>query len=153
MICVGIVSAILGRRAVWTVPTAFVVAMAIGGIFGLHDMIIRRAEIVIATSLIALGLTIASGGRVSKAGRPMPIWLAILFVMGFGAAHGNAHGVEIPATANPIAFTIGFLVGTAGLHLVGVFGGLSAVRHPWSMIAIRLSGMFTAAMGVGLLAR
>ena len=73
--------------------------------------------------------------------------------MAFGAAHGNAHGLEIPSTANPIAFTVGFLVGTAGLHLAGVIAGMSARRHQLATLFMRMAGVFTAALGVGILAR
>jgi len=153
MVCVGVVSAILGKRSIWTVPASFVASMALGGVLGLNALFMPRAEAVIAISLVALGLAIATGGSASEFGRAVPPWLVILFVVFFGAAHGNAHGAEIPATASPIAFTVGFLCGTSGLHLVGVLVGASALRHHWANTAMRFSGIFTAALGVGFLTR
>jgi urease accessory protein len=153
MVCVGVVSATLGKRAIWTVPSAFVAAMAVGGILGLNAYTIRHTELAIAASLVALGLVIAAAKTISIPGVTLPTWLAMAFVVAFGAAHGNAHGTEIPATANPISFTAGFLLGTTGLHLAGVFTGMSATKHRWSEISMRLAGMFTAAIGAGLLTR
>lgn len=152
MVCVGVVSALLGRGAVWTVPFAFVAAMAVGGVVGLNGAVVPQGERLIAASLIALGLVIGMSGLVPRTGRAS-LLVAMAFVMVFGAAHGNAHGLEIPATASPAAFTVGFLLGTAGLHLVGVFMGLWTSRQRWTATLLRLGGMFTAALGLGLLTR
>jgi hydrogenase/urease accessory protein HupE len=51
------------------------------------------------------------------------------------------------------AYTIGFLLGTAGLHLMGVFLGQCTNRQRWTAAALKLGGMFTAALGLGLLTR
>ena len=153
MASVGVVSAILGSRTIWSIPALFVAAMCVGGILGLNGIVLPRAELWIAVSLVALGLMIASGGAVSPAGRKLPFWVAAVFVMTFGAAHGNAHGLEIPATAGPVAFTVGFLIGTTALHLIGVSVGVAAIRHYWEAVAMRMAGVFTAALGLGLLAR
>ena len=153
MCSVGVVSAVLGPRAIWSIPAAFVVSMAVGGVVGLNSFVLPRTELWIAISLIALGLMIATGGAISVAGRRLPFWLAVVFVATFGAAHGNAHGVEIPATASPVAFTIGFLTGTTALHVVGVIAGLSSLRHRMAMVVMRMAGVFAAALGIGLLTR
>jgi urease accessory protein len=153
MISVGVASALLGPRAIWALPISFVASMALAGIAGLNGLVLPRSELWIAVSLVALGLTISTGGAMGLRGRRIPTSLAGLFVMIFGAAHGNAHGLEIPSTASPAAFTVGFLVGTTGLHLAGVAAGLSALRNRVSAFVLRMAGVFTAAMGVGLLAR
>jgi urease accessory protein len=152
MVCVGVVSALLGKTAVWSVPASFVLAMAVGGLAGLNGAVVPHGERLIAASLIALGLIIAMSALLPRQGLAS-FWTATAFVAIFGAAHGNAHGLEIPATASPAAFTAGFLFGTAGLHLTGVFLGLWANRQRWTAAALKLGGLFTAALGVGLLTR
>ena len=153
MISVGVVSAVLGKRVIWTLPAAFVIAMAIGGVAGMSAVILPKTEACIAVSLVALGLIVATRATISGASRQLPVGLAMVFVIVFGTAHGNAHGQEIPSAASPISFTVGFLVATTGLHLTGVFAGKSAIKQRWSTGAMRLAGMFTAALGVGLLTR
>ena len=152
MVCVGVVSALLGKAAVWTVPTLFVLAMAVGGVAGLNGVVVPHGERLIAASLIGLGLIIAMSALLPRQGL-VPFWSAMAFVAVFGAAHGNAHGLEIPVTAGPAAFTVGFLFGTACLHLTGVFLGLCSNRQRWTAAALKLGGMFTAALGLGLLTR
>jgi len=153
LVSVGIVSALLGPQAIWTLPASFVASMALAGIVGLNGIALPRSELWIAISLVALGLTISTCGAMGLTGRRIPTWLAGIFVVTFGAAHGNAHGLEMPATASPAAFTVGFLAGTAGLHFAGVAAGLSSLRHRASAFVLRMAGAFTAATGVGLLTR
>ncbi|MBX2818770.1 MAG: HupE/UreJ family protein, partial [Rhodothermaceae bacterium] len=44
MLTVGLLSAQLGGRAIWTVPTAFVASMAIGGVLGLAGIQLPLVE-------------------------------------------------------------------------------------------------------------
>jgi urease accessory protein len=64
----------------------------------------------------------------------------------FAVAHGHAHGVELPGTANALAFTIGFVVATGLLHLTGIVIGLLA-RWPRGFVAIRACGCAIAVAG------
>ena len=61
MISVGIVSAQIGGRAIWTVPTTFVTIMTIGGLFGFFLIIYEFffVEIGIVFSVILLGFAIS----------------------------------------------------------------------------------------------
>ena len=153
MASVGVVSALLGARAIWIIPCAFVTAMAIGGIFGLNGIMMSHAEIWIAASLVMLGITIALNEHIPKLGKVIPLRIVAFFVIAFGAAHGNAHGVEIPNSAEPATFVIGFLIGTSVLHLTGVAVGILSINKQWFAVILRLGGLFTAALGVGLLTR
>lgn len=153
MVCVGVVSTLIGGRAIWKVPATFVFAMAIGGIAGLNDWALHRSEVLIAGSLIALGLAMATNCKNPFTSGPIPGWVVGSFVVIFGTAHGNAHGLEIPSAASPVAFTAGFLLGTAGLHLAGVSAGLASAKLAWAEHSMRMAGFFTAALGIGLLAR
>ena len=50
-----------------------------------------------------------------------------------------------------IAYIMGFLIATAGLHVVGALIGMTAVRKDRGEIFLRLSGALIAVMGVFLL--
>ena len=53
----------------------------------------------------------------------------MIFVGIFGLFHGIAHGIEVPAAANPILFVLGFIFGTTTLHLLGVVIGHFHIRR------------------------
>src|SRR4051794_30405490 len=59
MVAVGLYAALLGARALWLVPTAFVSAMALGGALGVAGFPLPYAETGIAASVVVLGLAVA----------------------------------------------------------------------------------------------
>ena len=63
MVSVGIVSAQIGGRAIWTVPATFVLVMAFGGLLGWIDIGLTAIEAGIAISVLALGVAIAADRR------------------------------------------------------------------------------------------
>ena len=146
MISVGILSAQIGGRAIWTVPTTFVFVMTIGGLIGFlftiddHFLI----EMGITSSVILLGFGISIEKKI-------PITLIMAFVGVFGLFHGAAHGVEMPKAANPILFILGFICGTTTLHLFGVGIGYFLIKTTLSSILLRITGMFFAIYGCYLL--
>jgi urease accessory protein len=143
MLAVGAWSAQLGGRAIWAVPTAFVCAMATGGIAALRGMPLPGTEIAIAASVLGLGLGIALDRRFA--------WpVAALATALFGLAHGSAHGGETPRTADAASYVIGFLVTTAGLHIAGATGGLLLLERARGRGWLRLAGAATTAAGLVL---
>ena len=168
MVSVGIISAQIGGRAIWTVPTTFVFIMIIGGILGIiaeifkgvdkqsvtlidigslnffADYLYLIIEFGIILSVILLGLAISIN-------RKMSIFLTMIFVGVFGFCHGTAHGLEMPWAANPILFAFGFAVGTATLHLFGVGIGYFSLKTYFSSILLRIAGICCAAYGVYLI--
>ena len=146
MVSVGIISAQIGGRAIWTVPSAFVALMIIGGIFG-FSLIVENfyfVEIGIIVSVILLGLAISVEKKI-------PTNLIMIFVGLFGLFHGIAHGLEIPAAASPLLFILGFIVGTATLHIFGVAIGHYAIKTSISLKILKLSGVTFAIYGIYLL--
>jgi urease accessory protein len=142
MVAVGVVSAQLGGRAIWTVPSTFVGAMAVGFLLGRIGLGIEvAAEWGIITSVVLLGGVIASGGRISFG------WVAGAVAL-FAIFHGYAHGVETPAVANPTVYAIGFLVGTALIHLLGVLIGVISKRYSRGPAVLRLGGVAVASVGL-----
>jgi len=153
MVAVGVVSARLGGWALFGIPSVFVMAMAVGGTFGLNGWVLLNAEVWIAVSLVLLGAVVAVDPARRSA---MPVFaaaMAVAFVAVFGGAHGNAHGLEIPTTARPLSFAVGFLIGTALLHLVGLAFGKLPGRWPWIATPVRIAGAFAMALGGGMLMR
>ena len=89
MIAVGLWGAQLGAPAIWVLPVAFPMVMALGGVMGLLGIPLPGTEYGIAASMIFLG------GVVLLELKP-PLWVAALLVSFFAIFHGHAHGTELP---------------------------------------------------------
>ena len=146
MISVGIVSAQIGGKAIWIVPATFVSIMTIGGLFGFFLIIYEFffVEVGIVFSVILLGFAISIDKKI-------PTKVIIFFVGIFGFFHGTAHGIEVPAAANPILFVLGFICGTSAIHLFGVAVGFLSIKTTISSILLRLTGITFAIYGIYLL--
>jgi urease accessory protein len=145
MVSVGLLSAQIGGRAIWTVPATFVGVMACGGILGLVGIGLSAIEVGIAMSVLLLGIAIAADRR-------LPVLLAMAAVGVFAVFHGYAHGAEMPVVAEPVRYAAGFLLGTAALHLLGVLLGDIARRYARGKLLLRWAGGVIAATGVFFLA-
>ena len=141
MLSVGILSAQIGGRAIWTVPATFVSVMAFGGMLGLIDVGISITELGIAFSLVILGSIIASERR-------LPVVLAMIGVGFFAIFHGYAHGTEMPQTAEPVAYALGFLTGTALIHIAGVLIGDISKRYQRGPQVLQVGGGLIAIVGL-----
>ena len=144
MICVGLLSTRLGGRAIWSVPTVFVLFMLIGGIIGLLSLPIPFVEFGIAASVLLLGLALAIDKK-------LPQWLVMAFVATFAIFHGHAHGVEMPQLAEPTLYVLGFICGTSAIHIVGVILGIAMQDKDPRNRLIRSSGGAIALIGGYLL--
>tara|TARA_Y100000588_G_scaffold81967_1_gene86350 strand:+ start:4726 stop:5328 length:603 start_codon:yes stop_codon:yes gene_type:complete len=149
MVSVGIVSAQIGGRAIWTIPATFVLMMIVGGIIGmlvevfffdLEESAFIVVEYGIVFSVILLGLAIAIEKKIATN-------VIMIFICIFGLCHGLAHGMEMPWAVNPILFALGFASGTATLHLFGVGIGSLAIKTKFSSIVLRLAGLACAIFG------
>ena len=142
MVSVGIVSSIIGGRAIWTVPSMFVMMMAVGGVVGWlwADLPSEIVELAIASSVILLGGVIVWG-------QAIPTPAAMAAVAFFGFFHGYAHGSEIPEIADPIVYAVGFMLGTILLHLTGVLIGEMAKRYAYGLLVLRGAGMVFVVIG------
>jgi urease accessory protein len=140
MVAVGLWGAFLGAPAIWLLPVVFPLVMAFGGVGGILGLPLPHVELGIAVSAIVLGLMVA------LAARPRLV-LAALLVGAFAIFHGYAHGVELPGGADPVAYSVGFVLATGLLHLCGIAFGLLA-RWPAGRILVRAAGAAIAAAGV-----
>jgi urease accessory protein len=139
MVSVGIWGAELGAPAIWLLPIVFPLIMAVGGAAGVIGVPLPAGELLIALSVVVLGILVASA-------RKVPVALALVIVAVFAVAHGHAHGVELPNSADAIAFTIGFVLATGLLHLAGIAIGL-LTQWPSGVRAIRACGVVVALAG------
>ncbi len=144
MVSVGILSAQLGGRAIWTVPATFVSVMVLGGVLGMADAGIPGVEFGIAFSVFALGIALAAEKHFSQLA-------AMVFVAIFAIFHGHAHGTEMPYVANPYLYACGFVMGSAGLHILGVFIGVFAKRDTSRNELLRFCGAGIAGIGFHIL--
>ncbi len=143
MVSVGIWGAFLGRPLVVALPMLFPTAMAVGGGLAIASIPFPPIEIGIAASVVTLGLMILLAVRA-------PVALACLVVGAFALFHGYAHGVELPSAADPIGYSMGFVLSTGLLHLAGIGLGL-ARRFSAGAVALRVAGGAIALAGTGFM--
>lgn len=144
MFAVGIWGAQMGGRAVWTLPVTFPLIMVLGGVAGMLGLPLFGVEIGIALSIVALGLAIVWVWR-----PPQAIALALVGI--FAVCHGYAHGAELPLSADPADYAIGFVVATGMIHLFGIAVGLELTKPRKGQFA-RLVGGAIAPIGLYFLA-
>lgn len=145
MLSVGIVSAQLGGRHVWGVPSIFVLAMVSGAAAGLLGYEIPFLEVGIALSVVLLGAAIVLI-------RPMRVANGVyLFVAFFGLLHGYAHGLEMPNAADPVYYGGGFVLSTVAIHLLGVGIGHALTKAAKYQTVLRHMGSLMAGMGLMIL--
>lgn len=114
MLAVGLWGAQMGGRSVWTLPATFPMIMCVGGIIGMTGVLPDQPiEYGIALSVIVLGGAIAAAWRA-------PEWVALVLIAAFALMHGYPHGVLAPRASDPAAFTVGFVVSTGVIHVIGI---------------------------------
>jgi urease accessory protein len=143
MLAVGLWAAASLRRRAWLPVIAFPVFMACGAVAGVLGAGMPGFEAGIATSVLVMGLLVATQAR-------LPAGVSIMLVGVFALFHGSAHGAEMPATAAPLLYGLGFLVSTAALHVAG-FGLGRLVQRARSEWLLRGAGVMTGGFGAWLL--
>ncbi len=147
MIAVGLWAGVLGGRARWIVPAAFVLVMVAGFGLALFQVPLPAVEPMILASTIVLGLVVAVAVKID-------VRLCAALVGFFAVFHGHAHGAEL-GTAGALEFGIGFALATAALHSVGFGIGMLVERLSTRFGAqggfvTRGLGLATAIAGAGL---
>ena len=140
MVAVGLWGAFLGAPAIWALPVAFPLVMAVGGALAVAGVPFPAVELGIALSALVIGLMVAFAQR-------PPLWTAALIVGVLALFHGHAHGAEMPHAASPMAYSVGFVTGTGLLHLAGIALGLT-VGSRAGRVAVRGVGGVIAAAGL-----
>lgn len=140
MVAVGLWGGILGRPAIWALPVTFPLVMALGGVLGVRGISLPGVEIGIALSGLVLGVLVAGFIRA-------PLAIAAAIVAFFAVFHGYAHGLELPQSANPLAYGAGFVICTGLLHLCGIAVGMLINWKPVGPPIVRLGGIAIALLG------
>lgn len=136
MLAVGLWGAQMGGRSVWTLPATFPMIMCVGGIIGMTGVLPDQPiEYGIALSVIVLGGAIAAAWKA-------PEWMALVLIAAFALMHGYPHGVLAPRASDPAAFTVGFVVSTGVIHVIGI--AIGAALKPIS------GGRLVQAMGAAI---
>jgi len=68
----------------------------------------------------------------------------------FAIFHGYAHGAELPAAADALAYAGGFVVGTGMLHAIGIAFGLVSEWN-WGKVVVQAAGGVIAVVGMAFL--
>jgi urease accessory protein len=114
MIGVGMLAGMIGGKARWRLPIAFIGAMAVGAVAGIAGVGGGApAEQAIALGVLALGLAIAFAARMHPG-------IATVLVAACAVFHGHAHGAELPPQADALAYVTGFVASTSILHGTGL---------------------------------
>jgi urease accessory protein len=139
MVGVGLWASLLGRRAIWAVPSAFVGTMVLGFAVSMTPIGLPFVEPVIAASVVVMGL-------LALVAVQAPVTVAAVMVALFALFHGYAHGSEL-GEAGAVQFMVGFVAATAALHALGVVGGVLAGRFT-GPVAARVAGGVLALSGL-----
>jgi urease accessory protein len=131
-----------GGRKIWLLPAAFMTALTIGAGLAMQWQSLPLVEAGIAASVLALGLLVALSLQ-------LPAILSVAVTALFGLLHGYAHGLELPQSAAPFEYALGFLAATATLHLSGIAIGV-ITRQRYAMLA-KMMGIVIATGGAYLL--
>lgn len=139
MLAVGLWGAQLGLPALWVLPVAFPLIMAVGGVLGVVGIPVPDVEVGIAASGLLLGLAVLFNVRV-------PLWAALIPISIFAIYHGHAHGTAMPDYGVPLLYAMGFVIATGVIHLIGISIGF---LWNWSngKWIVRGSGGVIAALG------
>lgn len=140
MMAVGLWGAQLGAPALWTLPLAFPIVMALGGMLGLLGVALPGVEAGIASSAVVLGALVLGQIRLAPA-------VALAVVACFALFHGHAHGTELAPGQNAVLYSLGFVVATGLLHGVGIGIG---IIHRWETGRMALRGAGALVMAGGL---
>jgi len=139
MVAVGLWGAQLGTPAIWVLPVAFPMVMAVGGMLGLLGVPLPGIEYGIAASAMLLGAVVMFEVR-------PPLAVAAALVGVFAIFHGHAHGTELPPGESALLYSMGFVTATGCLHATGI--GVGTVhRWTWGRTVLRVAGAVIAAGG------
>lgn len=143
MVAVGLWAALAAPKLVWVAPAGFLLGMLIGGLTGYAGFAVQGLEALIVGSVVAFGALAMFRLQLAPT-----FGFAIAGI--FGAAHGIAHGAELPAGLGLGGYVLGFLIATAVLHFAGVICGMAAGRSGYLRLG-QASGAGVALAGAFLM--
>ncbi|GAB6080198.1 MAG: HupE/UreJ family protein [Hydrogenophilus thermoluteolus] len=146
MVAVGLWAGLVGGRATWRLPLAFVAALVAGFVTAIAGLGLPAPETGVQLSLLVLGLLLAFAVR-------FPEMVAIAVVALFGLFHGHVHGLEVVSPQLAVSYGAGMALMSTVLHGVGIALARVALtgRLPGEASAVRFAGVAVAAVGALLL--
>lgn len=138
MVAVGLWAMLAEPRLFWVAPAGFLAGMLAGGIAGMSGVAAPGIEFAIVGSVIAFGALAFFKVKT-------PALIAFVIAAFFGAAHGLAHGAEMPAGGAALQYGLGFLLATAALHAIGASLGLVMQRLDLVRLGQATGGALAAA--------
>lgn len=142
MLAIGLWAAQNHGARRWIIPLTFMAAMIVGAFWSEAGIELPLVEAGIASSVLVLGLLIASTARLS-------ITMSLMLVAVFAAFHGYAHASELPQTASALSYGSGFLFATASLHALGFAMG-ALMQRTANLLWFRTLGGGIAVAGLVL---
>ncbi len=145
MVSVGFLAFVIGGRALWQVPAAFVGMMAVGGALGMSGIELPFVELGIGLSIIVIGAAAVFGQN-------LPVSAAMALVGTFAVFHGFAHGAEMPTSASGLTYGAGFVTATVLLHAAGITACfiVAKIAGKYGKLAARVGGGAAALVGVAM---
>ena len=128
-----------GRRALFSLVPAWLVAGWVASL-GVSAASATWVEIVPIVSLLALGVLVAVDCA-------LPAWLVSLVALAVGVAHGSLNGESLAADEAGNLVLAGITI-TVFAAVALAAGGAVSLRAPWTRIALRAGGSWTAAIGL-----
>lgn len=111
MLAVGLWAGLLGERALWKVPAAFLALLVAGFGLSIAGVALPFVEPMIIASVLVLGLLLAAAVRCD-------VRISSTLVGLFALFHGHAHGSEL-GQSGAMGFGVGFLMATSILLFLG----------------------------------
>ena len=140
MVAVGLWGAQLGAPAIWVLPVAFPLVMAVGGMLGLMGVPVPGIEYGIAASAVLLGAAVMLEMRA-------PLVVTAMLVGVFAIFHGHAPSGFNEKVHHPVLYSMGFVIATGCLHALGI--GIGVVhRWTWGQRLLRAAGAIVFLGGV-----
>lgn len=143
LIAAGLWAGWLGGRAQHLLPAGFLAGMPGGALLAWGGFALPLVEPMIAVSVLLFGVLAASAARPSAV-----VGSALVFA--FALFHGFAHGAELPQTAQPALYVLGFVL-TSALVLVVAARLSTGLRSGRLSAVTRIAGGAVAAVGGGWL--
>ncbi|MEL6494711.1 MAG: HupE/UreJ family protein [Cyanobacteria bacterium J06623_7] len=146
VIAIGFLAALTPKLGM-IIPTAFVVATAVGTIIHLQSIDLPAAELIISASVLVMGIFLA---------RKNPANLGLLAALAAlaGIFHGYAYGESIigAETAALGAYLFGFCAIQLGISAIAFYLGRKVINQPQkSALMLRFAGFTVCGIGFAFL--
>ncbi|MCA0203958.1 MAG: HupE/UreJ family protein [Proteobacteria bacterium] len=147
MLAVGLWSGFVLPHRAWAGAAAFLSAMALGAALSWSGVPIPNVETWITLSVAVFGLLTVFARRGQP---PVVTGLSLAAIALFAACHGHAHATE--AAGDALGYLAGFLIATAGLHVVGIALARAVASGRFARVTQTLMGAGITAGGLLLIA-